>query len=197
MGVTDVTIEIIYYSLSALVNLRKKRMEQCWIFAESVFNLLMTMEPTHFITYTGYTILPEIYFRILQDPKSWTELSLTLSKSKVTTKLEKSLQYLQKFSETFPFAKASLEIWSGCLRFASKNMKKATAMWTQALETAKSAGMKYEEALVLYNRGVLTKNHEDIVAACTLFPEIKTRAVDISGLKLKHHKLLLGESSEH
>lgn len=59
----DTSAEINFYALNGLMYLRRKELQQTWIFAETVFNILGRTEPTAFFTFMGYFVLPEIYIR--------------------------------------------------------------------------------------------------------------------------------------
>jgi len=163
---------------------RKKEINQCWIFAEQVYNIITKNEPTAFFTFTAYYILPEIYIRLLQDHKYWKEGDFVLGKKEITTRAEKSVAALHKFSQVFTFAQCHYLMWNAGLKFLSGKEKKAESDWSKSIELAKALS-HYEEAYVYFMKGTLSGKNEDIVTACKLFPEIKTLGNDLTSLKLK------------
>jgi len=185
VGTHDVSAQINFVTLNSLMLFRKKEINQCWIFAEQAFNVICKIEPTAFFTFMAYFILPEIYIRLLLEQKYWKEGDFSLTKKEIQTRAEKSLAALSKFAQIFTFAQPRLILWSAALKFVNGKEKKVEAEWTKAADVAKSLGLVYEEAFVIFIKGVITKNGDDIVNACKLFPEIKSLGIDLTTLKLK------------
>jgi len=188
VGTHDITAQINFYVLNALMLLRKREIAQCWVFAEQGFNAITKHEPTAFFTFFGYCVLPEIYIRLYQEHKYWKEGEFTLNKKDIQQRAEKSLSALAKFATCFTFVQPRLILWNAAYKFLNGNVKKIELEWAKAAESAKQLKMLYEEAFVLFMKGVITKNGEDIVASCKLFPEIKSLGIDLTTLKLKFLK---------
>jgi len=185
VGTYDVSAQINFCALNALMLFRKKEIAQCWMFAEQAYAVISKTEPTAFFTFMGYAILPEIYIRLLQEQKYWKEGEFTITKREIHNRAEKSLAALSKFAQVFPCSQPRLILWSAALKYIDGKEKKVEGEWTKAVECAKSLGLVYEEAFVVFMKGVITKNGDDIVAACKLFPEIKSLGIDLTTLKLK------------
>jgi tetratricopeptide (TPR) repeat protein len=142
------------------------------------------VEPTSVFTFVGYVLPPEILTKIIQKPENYKDLK-DLNKSKILLKLTKSLGYLEKFAQVFQFAQPRLHLWKGALLQLNGKEKKAQDEWNIALEISRNLSMKYEEAFVLYHRGVFGKKTEDLTEACKIFPQIKTTAVELNEDELK------------
>jgi len=184
----DTSAEINFYALNGLMYLRRKELQQTWIFAETVFNILSRLEPTAFFTFMGYFILPEIYIRLLHEQRL-KESEFSVNKGEVIKRAEKAVLLLQKFAQVFAFAQPRLHLWQGALRYLTGKVSKAEQEWAQAISVAKSLGLEYEQAFVMFMKGVITKNGDDIVEACNKVPEMKSLGIDLTTLKLKLIKL--------
>jgi len=191
VGTNDISAQINFYSLNALMAFRKREFHQCWIFTECVFNILNKVEPTTFFTFTGFVILPEIYVRILHEPKYYQgkEVEVGFSKKELQNRLEKSLIFLGKYAEVFTFAEPRFHMWTGAVKFINGRTQKAEVDWSKALESAKKLKMSYEVAFILFMKGVITSNRDEIVNACKMFPEVKSQGIDLTTIKLKLIKM--------
>jgi tetratricopeptide (TPR) repeat protein len=123
VGLSDISTEVQYFGLAALMNLRQHKTDNFWFFSEAGYSILSRTEPILYSTYFGYNWLTECYMHIIQDYKSFESTKLPLSKTKLVSKVEKAQGFLKKFSETFPFAVPSTLFWRGC-SFAANGKKK-------------------------------------------------------------------------
>jgi hypothetical protein len=61
---------------------------------------------------------------------------------------------------------------------------KAKGFFAKSLEAARNLKMPYEEALIMHQIGLVTKNEEEIKKALDLYPELQFRTVDLVSLKI-------------
>lgn len=85
----DISDELNYHALMAIFSLRQKKIEQCWKYAETAFNILTIVQPTLCFSFFGYAWLLETYCTFLIDPQYLDDGKIPLSKQKLMAKAEK------------------------------------------------------------------------------------------------------------
>jgi hypothetical protein len=110
--------EINFWGLAGLIALRQKKIEQCWVNAETTFNLIShsKVQPTLGFNFFGFAWLVETYATFLTDPQYLDDGKIPLSRQKLNARAEKALGYLTRFAEVFPFAKPRMFLWKGVLK---------------------------------------------------------------------------------
>jgi len=183
IGASDISTELNYCALAALINLRQRKSEQFWFFSEAAFGILSKTEPTLYSTYFGYSWMVECYMLIALDTTYLDDGKIPLSKSKLVNKVEKALQFLSKFSEVFPFAEASRQYWKGAIQHLNNKKEKAKQYFSKALEVTKTFGITFEQALIMHSVGLLTQNTDLTNYALNSYPELQFRTTNLSALK--------------
>eukprot|EP01119_Soliformovum_irregulare_P018426 TRINITY_DN5644_c0_g1_i1.p1 TRINITY_DN5644_c0_g1~~TRINITY_DN5644_c0_g1_i1.p1 ORF type:complete len:1103 (+),score=322.47 TRINITY_DN5644_c0_g1_i1:3-3311(+) len=139
-----------------------------WEHAGKLLKLLEEGEPTVYHTFFGYSALVETYLRFLRQDQCLA----SIGKVNIRAQAESALVQLERFAKSFPIAEARLETWRGVLEHLNGRKGKAEKCWSKGLEISRSFKMKYEEALIYFERGDITNNTEDKIKAGDLFPHI-------------------------
>jgi tetratricopeptide (TPR) repeat protein len=185
----DVAAEINFYGLKALMVLKTNDLMECWHVAEEVFHVIEKAEPTAYYTFFGYAALVEVYVLLNQNASFYSRVP----KQKVQARAEKILIALAKFSKVYPIALPRLNLWQGVMNYLNSKLSKAEKDWTKALEYAEHYQMKYEQALIYYHRGIYLKSKIDIEAAFKVFPQIKSKGLEMRKQKETKLSKILGE----
>jgi class 3 adenylate cyclase/tetratricopeptide (TPR) repeat protein len=148
-GSGDVSSNINYYSLMALISLQKSEPSNAWKYARMADNLIndKTVEPSTFFTFPGYMGLPEVYLRLLLQPKCWPELRL--NQAKLVRRINNSLKSLEDFCKVFSFGIPRLYLLQGLfLLAAGADMSKVNVAWNSGLKEAEKLKMTYEIEII-------------------------------------------------
>lgn len=171
-AICDMTAQINYYGLRALMELRLRNVDAAFENADQLNNIFKEKEVTVYFTFDGYASLVEFYLLFLQQFKLWRK---TDNKKKLLSKAEKALSYLTKFAQIFGFAQPRNDLWKGQILCHNKKSKYEED-FKRSEETAIKLGMNYEKALCFYERSIISGARQDFDKACEIFPEIKLRA---------------------
>lgn len=145
----DISSSLNYNSLMALMCLQKGEPGNAWEFARMADQILSSknVEPTAFFTFPGYMGLPEIYLRLLLQPKCWSDLHLT--QQKLIRRINSSLKALEEFCKVFPFAYPRMYLLQGLfLLAAGADMSKVIIAWKSGLRQAIKYHMTYEREII-------------------------------------------------
>ncbi len=145
----DISSSLNYNSLMALMCLQKGEPGNAWEFARMADQILSSknVEPTAFFTFPGYMGLPEIYLRLLLQPKCWNDLHLT--QQKLIRRINNSLKALEEFCKVFPFAYPRMYLLQGLfLLAAGADMSKVIIAWKSGLRQAIKYHMTYEREII-------------------------------------------------
>jgi len=155
----------------ALIQLRSGSYEKAWKTAELTLTSLNSSEPCIFFTFLSYTTIVEVYLSLTENQNALVALGQT--KSKVLEKAEKALGLLKEFSNIFVFCQPRCAFFKGVINFLNSNKSKADGEWQKSLEQARDLKLTFEQAYILYHRGILTLQEQDKTEAKRLFPEIE------------------------
>lgn len=163
----DVSNEINFHALMALVYLHQQDFELAYKTAETIFNFIDFCEPTTFFTFTAYMTIPQVISLFIMQTSNLSgfKLQTNLSFPLLISKLEKALKHLSLFSNTFTFSEPRLIFWQGFLQFLNSKHDRALAIWKQSLALAKKYNMLYDQGIVLYRIGKFTDvkdNHKTV-----------------------------------
>lgn len=111
-------------------------------------------------------------------------IRLSLTKKKLTDKVEQSMTFLTSFAATFSWANARVLFIKGWHSFVQGNFKRSEEFWSKGVEEAKKYQMVYEEALIEFQRGVCFRQENLISKACKRVPEVKSRMYNIDHITL-------------
>jgi tetratricopeptide (TPR) repeat protein len=145
----DISSSLNYNALMALMCLQKGEPGNAWEFARMADQILSSknVEPTAFFTFPGYMGLPEIYLRLLLQPKCWSDLHLT--QQKLIRRINNSLKALEEFCKVFPFAYPRMYLLQGLfLLAAGADMSKVIIAWKSGLRQAIKYHMTYEREII-------------------------------------------------
>lgn len=147
-----------YFGLMALVSFRLNELEECYQIASTALLLLKHTEPTTFTTFLVYYSLAETLLLLYHILSKQTTNRGFVKPEKVLASAEKAVSHLVKFSKSFTFAQPRADMWSGFLNLKLKKSSNAEKDFTRSLESANKLGMKYEQALCLYEKGLASNN---------------------------------------
>lgn len=160
--------------------------EACMAAVDFAFSIIIQNEPTTFYTFFGYAHIVEVMLLIFKSVQ--TQQSSFLTKPKAQVKAEKALAAFGKFSKAFPMAVPRVELWNAFYHLLNGRNTKSDKCATKAFEAAQKLGMKYEMALILYERSRWKKSEALSKEAEKLIPFILTRGHTLDVLKRNQNK---------
>jgi len=197
--------EVLFLSLRSLLHLRKQEFRDSFEYCIAGLQLLSEIEPTCFDTCIGYCWLVEVVYELAMQPKIEDkkqapnpdkspmapalvkQLSELTDRSKLASRYKKSLSFVEQFAESFPIARPRFALLKGFGKILEGKSQLAITEYDKGLEIAKSLGMVYEEALLMYHKAKLLKNDDMKNQSKQKFPTIDCLALSPYAFK-RHDK---------
>lgn len=145
----DISNQLNYHALTAQLYILKKEPLLAYKEARMAEDILQSknIQPTTFFTFPAYMGVPEVYLRLLLNPKDWKEINM--SHPKLLKRLIKSLQPLRDFCSVFSFATPRYYLLQGLGMLASQvDPEKVMSVWRQGYTAAEKYGLRYEKELI-------------------------------------------------
>jgi len=181
LGASDASSKLDYYGLIAAVRCRMGDWEHAWkIITTHLYDHITKTDIIPYFTMSGASFAIDALLYTLSNPTAWnngtTFGTVKMTKSKLISKTEKLINAFNKTAITFPVSQPRGEqLKASLLALKGKNADKEFA---KAFEKAKTFGMVYQQALCLYEKGILTNNSQSLVEAVEIFHDISSRGKD-------------------
>ncbi|MCB9136082.1 MAG: AAA family ATPase [Anaerolineales bacterium] len=155
----DLTEETRNHGSLSLARLRQGEYQLAFEAAEAAVHLIAkSPTPTLFSVFEGYAAPPAVFLTLWQFgeylttlPPGSKPLAFTIATCK--TQAARALKYLHQYARIFPIGRPRAALWQGFFDWLSGKPDKAFRNWEKGLETARSLGLPWEEARLLFELG--------------------------------------------
>eukprot|EP01119_Soliformovum_irregulare_P011079 TRINITY_DN2752_c0_g1_i4.p1 TRINITY_DN2752_c0_g1~~TRINITY_DN2752_c0_g1_i4.p1 ORF type:complete len:1020 (-),score=406.21 TRINITY_DN2752_c0_g1_i4:7-3066(-) len=170
----DVSARINYTGLRALMHLHLKNdVQACFDQVSTMLDIFKLKEPTAWFTFCGYIFQVEASTLMVAQCKK--DSKAPINKKKLASREEKSMVALSKFSQSFKFVAPMYQMWEGIHKAINGKTNKAEEDFKMALEGSKNLNMKFEEAIVSYEKSIVSRDVKNVNQIWENYPGLKIR----------------------
>jgi len=176
----DITLKINYYALKSINYIHLGELDKAYKAANQSEKFILKAASTCFFTFYGYvfsiTTYIILYYIVIKEPLMWNNGT---NKVKLAAKVVKLLQYLDKFSLVFPFARCRYLLCLGIFETITDKNVKGIEKWKEGLESCNELGLFYDY-LLLNHRIQSVENNKEEDLSMDIFSQLGIDDTDVS-----------------